>query len=670
MADRMKFKQIFFGGDYNPEQWPEETWLEDVALMREAGVNLVSLGIFSWVRLEPQPGEFDFAWLDRLMDLLHANGIAVNLATPTAAPPAWMIGLHPDMLPVNADGVTLWQGSRRHYCPHHPEYHNYARRIARMLAERYRQHPALAMWHVDNEYACHVSECFCQHSVAAFRGWLQQRYGSLERLNDAWGTAFWSQTYGAWEEIQPPRRTPAQKNPSQQLDWARFTSDSWIACFDEQKEILHEITPEIPVTTNFMSFHRPIDYFKFAQHEDIVSLDSYPDTSQADWMVPAGMTCDLIRSLKKDSPWLLMEQAASQVNWRQRNANKRPGVMRLGSLQALARGANGILFFQWRQSRAGAEKFHSAMLPHAGTESRVWREVKTLGNELPRLKGLLDSRVDARVAIVMDWQNWWALELDSKPSNDLKLLPNLLAIYRALHQRNITVDFVEPDADLNAYSLVIAPNLYLVTDAAASNLNEFVANGGTLLVTYFSGIVDENEHIRSGGYPALFRELLGLSIEEFIAYQSGDNNHIKTADGMLFGNSFWAEVIHPVGAEILAEYQQDYYAGGAAVTRNHFGRGWAYYLSTELEAAGLDWLLDEVLHQAEIQPVLAGLPAGVEALMRTGATKDWLFVLNHNAVTIEVLIDKPGRDLLSSKEVTVRLELPANGVAVIEREHS
>jgi beta-galactosidase len=374
---------------------------------------------------------------------------AVNLATPTASPPAWMIKLHPDMLPVTVDGTTLWHGSRRHYCPHNPNYHRYARRIARTLAEQYKNHPGLAMWHVDNEYGCHVGECYCPHSVSAFRGWLKQRYATLDRLNFAWGTAFWSQTYSDWDEIQPPRQTPTLKNPTQQLDWARFSSDSWLACFEEQKEILKKITPEIPVTTNFMSFHKPIDYFKFALFEDVVAIDSYPDTQQADWMVQSGMTFDLIRSLKKDTPWILMEQAPSQVNWRQRNTIKRPGIMRLGSLQAVARGANGVLFFQWRQSKAGVEKFHSGMLPHAGTESRVWREVNHLGNELPRFSNLLDSKVTAKVAILMDWQNWWSLGLESKPSNDLTLIANIQALYRRLFERNISIDFVPPEGDLN-----------------------------------------------------------------------------------------------------------------------------------------------------------------------------------------------------------------------------
>src|SRR5829696_6823339 len=498
----MNFAHMIYGGDYNPDQWAEEIWQEDARLMREAGVNLVSLGIFSWAKLEPQPGEYDFAWLDQVMDLLHEHEVSVNLATPTASPPPWLVHHHPEILPVTADGTILWHGSRRHYCPHSSAYHEHVTRLVKKLAERYARHPALVMWHVDNEYACHVSECFCDASVTAFREWLQKRYGSLDALNQAWGTAFWSQHYSDWDEIHPPRVAPTFINPTHQLDWARFTSDSWIACFEEQKDILRDSTPTIPVTTNFMGFFKPVDYWRFASREDIVSNDNYPDTSEPEWMVQAGMICDLMRSLGERRPWLLMEQAPTHVNWRQRNATKRPGVMRLGSYQALGRGADGIMFFQWRASKAGAEKFHSAMLPHVGTDSRVWREVKAIGGELSKLDSIRSSHVQADVAILMDWESWWALELNGKPSNDLQLLPQLMACYTPFFKRNIAVDFAHPESDISSYKLIIAPNLYLVNGRAVENINRFVENGGHLVMSFFSGIVDENEQVHLGGYPA------------------------------------------------------------------------------------------------------------------------------------------------------------------------
>lgn len=661
----MNFPHILYGGDYNPDQWTLDIWQEDARLMQEAGVNLVSLGIFSWTKLEPKPGVFDFAWLDQLMDLLHAHGVSVDLATPTASPPAWMVTKHPEMLPVTAEGVTLWHGSRRHYCPHNSDYRMYATRIAGQLAERYKNHPALAMWHVDNEYSCHADGCYCDNSAAAFRAWLKERYGTLDQLNFAWGTAFWSQIYGDWDEIQPPRSSPAQANPTQKLDWARFTSDSWLVCFEEQKSTLKVITPNIPVTTNFMGFHKGVDYFKFAKSEDVVSQDSYPDTFDPDWMAHAGMVCDLIRSVGERRPWILMEQATSQVNWRQRNAVKRPGVMRLGSYQAIARGADGIMFFQWRQSKAGAEKHHSGMVPHGGTDTRVWREVKALGNELPKLDSVLTSQVKAEVAILMDWNNWWALELDSKPSSDLKLIPQLYSYYKPLFDRNITVDFAHPESDLSKYKLVIAPNLYLVNDASVKNINQYVENGGNLLMSFFSGIVDENEHIRLGGYPAAFSEMLGLTVEEYVPYSETQSNSIRTTDGKKFQCSFWGDVINLNGAEtIIAAFEQDYYAGKPAITQNIFGKGNAFYIGTTLDDAGMDWLVELTCKAAGVQP--RSLPVGVELLQRTNGKTDFVFVLNYSDQKVTVPLEGNGIDLLIEAQVNGLVELESMGVAIVE----
>jgi len=657
----MDFPHFIYGGDYNPDQWPEEIWQEDALLMQEAGVNLVSLGIFSWVKMEPKPDVFDFAWLDQLMDLLNAHGVSVNLATPTAAPPAWMVKLHPEMLPVTAGGVTLWHGSRRHYCPHNPDYRKYAIHIAQQLAKRYKDHPALAMWHVDNEYG---GECYCNNSAAAFRTWLKERYGTLNELNRVWGTAFWSQAYGDWDEIHPPRKAPAQPNPTQQLDWARFTSDSLLICFDEQKSTLKAITPNIPVTTNFMGFHKGTDYFKHASHEDVVAQDSYPDTFDPEWMIQNAMICDLIRSVGDRRPWILMEQATSQVNWRQRNAAKRPGVMRLGSYQAVARGADGIMFFQWRASKAGAEKHHSGMVPHGGTDTRVWREVKSLGNELPKLNSLLKSQVKAEVAILMDWNNWWALELDSKPSNDLKYYPQLFKYYKPLFERNITVDFAHPESDLSKYKVVIAPNLYLVNDRAVKNINQYVENGGTFVTTFFSGMVDENEHIRLGGYPAPFKEMLGIAVEEYAPYSEKQVNSIRTMDGKQFQCTFWADVIHLQSAKPLATFEQDYYAGGAAITHNQHGKGNAFYVGTNPDYEGMNWLLAQACEAAGVQ--VSNLPAGVELLQRANGSSTWLFVLNYSGDKVTIPLEQKGKDLLTDADVESTITLEPTGVAIVQ----
>jgi beta-galactosidase len=351
-----KVPHMIYGGDYNPEQWPEEVWNEDVHLMREAGVNLVSLGIFSWAKLEPRPGEYDFAWLDRIIILLNEGGVMVNLATATASPPPWLAALHPESLPVTQNGVVLHPGSRQHYCPSSAAYKERASELVRRIADRYKDHPALAMWHVNNEYGCHVAECYCDTSAEHFRKWLRERYGDLDTLNEAWGTAFWSQSYGEWNEILPPRSAPTFANPTQQLDFRRFSSDALLELYEMEKEILRQATPDVPITTNFMGFFKPVDYWKWAVREDLVSDDSYPDPSDPEAHIGAAMSRDLMRSLGDGAPWVLMEQTTVRVNWRKRNVPKRPKEMRLWSYGAVARGAEGIMFFQWRQSKAGAAR--------------------------------------------------------------------------------------------------------------------------------------------------------------------------------------------------------------------------------------------------------------------------------------------------------------------------
>lgn len=655
---------IFYGGDYNPEQWPEETWLEDVRLMQEAGVNLVSVAIFAWSKLEPEPGRFDFAWLDRLLDLLHEHGIGACLATATAAPPPWLALEHPESLPVTAHGVRLGVGSRQQYSPSSPAYKEAAARLVRAVAERYRDHPALTLWHVNNEYGCHVYESFDEDSAAAFRAWLKARYGTVEALNETWGTAFWSQTYGAWEEVNPPRAAPTFLNPTQQLDWRRFCSDTLLELYVMERDILREVTPDVPITTNFMGAFKPVDYWRWAREVDVVANDAYPDPSWDDAGAQAAFGCDLMRSLKEGRDWILMEQAPNQVQWRPRNSLKAPGVMRLWSLQAVARGARGIMFFQWRQSKAGAEKFHSGMVPHGGTETRTWREVRDLGQELKTLDGVVGTTVQADVAMVLDWDTWWALELDARPSEGVRYLERLYSVYRHLWQQNLTVDLVRPDADLSAYKLVCAPNLYLVTDEAAANLEGYVQAGGVLVMGFFSGIVDENDQIRLGGYPAPFRKLLGIRIEEFDALPEGASITVSLPNGDVRAD-LWADVIHLEGAEALGTFGSGFYAGGPAVTRHRFGAGTSFYLGTRLKAEGLAWVLAEACREAGVEPALE-TPAGVEAVRRTQDGTGYLVLLNHTDQSVQV--EAEGFDLARGEPVGGRLELAPRDVVFLRQD--
>jgi beta-galactosidase len=627
--------------------------------MRGAGVNLVTVGVFSWGLLEPEPGRYEFAWLDRVLDLLAENGIFADLATATASPPPWLAHRHPETLPVTRDGVTLWPGGRQHYCPSSREYRRAAAALVERIAERYAEHPALALWHVNNEYGCHVAACYCNRSAEHFREWLRARYGSLDALNEAWGTAFWSQHYGDWDGILPPRAAPAWPNPSQGLDWHRFCSDALLELFVMERGILERVSPGVPITTNFMRFFKPSDYWKWAEQVDFTADDVYADPADPAGVLERAAAADLMRSLREGAPWLLMEQAPNAINSRHRNVPKPPGQMRLGSYASLARGADGIMFFQWRASKAGAEKFHSGMVPHAGTATRTWREVAALGAELARLDDVLGTRVPAEVALVFDWESWWALETPSKPSHDLLLLDQVMLWYRPLWERNLAVDFVPPDADLSRYRLVVVPNLYLVSDAAAANLERYAEAGGTLVVSFFSGIVDERDHVRLGGYPAPFRGLLGIVVPEFRPHAVGETAHVAL-DGEVLSCDLWSEWIELEAAEAIAVFEDGWLAGKPALTRN----GSAWYLGTRLDGAAMDVLVGKLAAESGVRAPLEA-PPGVEVVRREGDGRAFLFLLNHGAKEAEIEVGGSFRDALTGNECAGAVTLDPSGVAVL-----
>ncbi|HZO71859.1 MAG TPA: beta-galactosidase [Ktedonobacteraceae bacterium] len=630
---------ILYGGDYNPEQWSEDVWLEDMRLMQLAKVNMVSINIFSWAMLESKSDHYHFEQLDRIMDMLAQHGIAADLATATASPPTWMSRLYPSMLPLTRDGKRLSHGSRQHYCPNSSDYRRKAAELVQRLAERYATHPALQMWHINNEYGAHTSRCYCDNCAEAFRAWLQERYHSLERLNEVWGTTFWSQHYYHWEDILPPRISPAQNNPGQVLDYWRFMSDSLLGCYRNEAEILRSVTPDVPLTTNLMVAFKPVDGFTWAPFMDIISFDLYPSNTTPVWS--NAFAQDVMRSLKRGQPHLVMEQSPSQVNWKPQNPHKRPGRLRLQTMQAIARGADGAMYFQWRQSQAGAEKFHSAVVSHEGSEhGRIFRQAAQIGAELQQLSPeVVGSRISAQAAILLDWQNWWAVEYQPGPSNLLNYWQLLNDYYRALYQLNVAVDIAAPDSDLSGYHLIIAPLLYMLRPGVAENLKRFVERGGTLLTTFFSGIVDENDHVMLGGHPAELRQLLGIYVEEFDPWTEEMTNAVVIKEGALQGTypcTLWGEVVHLEGAQALGVFANDYYANGPALTIHQFGQGHAYYLATHGNTDLLGKLLRERCQQAHISPVLA-TPTGIEATKRVRADgRELFFLLNHTELAQQV----------------------------------
>lgn len=671
--ERQVARGIGYGGDYNPEQWPESTWAEDIRLMAEARVNLVTVGVFSWSRLQPAPGELTAGWLDRVLDLLAAAGIGVDLATGTASPPPWLVAAHPEILPVTVDGTRLAPGARQHYCPSAPAFRAAAADLAARMARRYAGHPAVTMWHVGNEYGCHVPACYCELSAEAFRGWLKARYGELGRLNKAWGGAVWSQDYTSWDQVQPPRTAPTYANPAQQLDFARFSSGELLACYRAEREALAAHSPDTPVTTNFMSLYRPVDQFRWAAELDIVSVDSYPDPADPEAHLLSAMTCDLTRSVGGGRPWVLMEQAPNAVNWRAVNVPKAPGQYRALSLQAVARGGDAVLSFQWRAAAAGAEKFHSGMLPHAGTDSRVWREVVELGADLGRLAPVAGRPARAEVGLLLDWESWWALELDSHPSR-LRLAELLREFYRPLFEAGVNTSFVHPEGDLSGYRLLLVPALYLVTDAGADNVRRFAADGGTVLISFFSGIVNPYDQIRLGGYPAPWRDLLGLRVEEFAPLPEGAAVLLDHADadadadvggrgpagGERAAGRLWQDVIDLRGADPLLRYAEGRLVGQAAVTRHAYGRGAAFYLGTLPDRATLRGVIERACRRAGVE-FRTDLPPGVEAVRRG----DYLFLISHLDRPVEVDLGGKSLDVLTSAVVGPAVALGPRGVVVL-----
>lgn len=651
---------IAYGGDYNPEQWPRETWDEDMRLMREAGVNFVSIGMWAWAYMEPSEGVFDFGWLDDLLDLLHTNGVRVALGTPTAAPPAWFFARYPHARVTTADGTVLGIGSRGMASPHSPEYHAAIVRIAGELARRYAEHPAVVLWHIHNEYGAPVAEDHSPTAAAAFREWLKERYGTLAELNRAWGTFVWGQHYTDWEHITTPIAAPSVVNPAQKLDFARFTDHALRACFIAEREAIRAHASQ-PVTTNFMANqHWGVDLWAWADEVDVVSDDHYLVAADRDAHIGLALAADLTRSLAGGKPWLLLEHSTSGVNWQPRNVAKRPGEMARNSLAHFARGADCIGFFQWRAARHGQEKFHSAMLPHAGTGSRIFREVRQLGADLSRLGEVQGATVQADVALLWDFQSLWAQGLEWRPSEDLDYKQQLRHYYERLWRDGLTVDVLHPGADLSGYKLVVAPSLYLLRRTDAERLNAYVAAGGTLLVGCFAAAVDETDAVHEGGYLAPLQPSLGATVEEYLPLREDESTAVAYGEHAL-RTRVWAEAVILRGAEARANYSDGPAAGQPAITRHRHGDGHGWYISTYATPETLAPVMADVYADAGL--TLPDLPEGVELVTRNKGADRYHVVINHTDHPVSLPLT--GLNLLTDETATGALDVAAGAVAVI-----
>jgi beta-galactosidase len=669
---------MLHGGDYNPDQWRHspEVWDEDMRLMKAAGCNAMSLGIFSWTSLEPVEGQFDFAWMDTIMDKLAANDAFAVLATPSGSKPAWMSEKYPETCRVNAQGIRDNHGGRHNHCRTSPVYREKCNIINTKLVERYKDHPALMLWHVSNEYngeACHCALC---HD--AFRQWLRVKYNdSLDAVNQAWWATFWSHAYTDWGQIRPIDGSIH----GLMLDWQRFNTEQTIDFFRAEIVPLRAHTPDIPITTNFMGFTPTLDYWRFAKEVDVISWDSYPPyhDRKDDWL--HAITVSLIHDMHRSflaKPFMLMECSPSVQNWKPVNKLKRPGLHKVEALQCIAHGGDTVQYFQWRKGRGGCEKFHGAVVDHyAVEETRVFQEVADLGKTLASLDDVVGTSTEAEVAIMMDWENWWALDQTAGPRNERKdYTPTCVAHYRPFWSAGVSCDVVNEDSDISKYKLLIAPMMYMVRPGLAERIDAFVKSGGTFVTTYLSGIVNETDLCFQNGFPGPLREMLGIWAEEIDVLYDEETVGVRAAsdrdaglDGVYQGGVF-CDVIHAEGAEVLATYDGEFYKGRPAVTVNQHGKGKAYYIASRNEARFHSDFYGDLIKKLGLRSALGGvLPDGVTAQVRTDGDQDFIFVLGFNRESVD--IDLHGvqyKDRMTGETISGTLSLQPYTTHILEEQ--
>jgi beta-galactosidase len=674
-----KCPHLLHGGDYNPDQWLDQPQIlkEDMRLMKLAHCNAMTLGVFSWTALEPAEGRFTFGWLDKVMDDLAANGAFAVLATPSGAKPAWLSQKYPEILRVAPDGIRNRHGKRHNHCFTSPVYREKTRIINTKLAQRYRNHPALILWHVSNEYG---GECHCNLCRNAFRVWLKRRYqNDLDALNKAWYTAFWSHRFTDWRQIDTPSERGEDSIHGMNLDWKRFVTAQTLDFMKNEIKPLKRFAPGIPVTTNFMGTYPGLDYWKLAPALDVISWDAYPQWhrpgAELDEAASYGLVHDMCRSFKKGKPFMLMESTPSVTNWHPVPKLKRPGMHLLTSLQAVAQGSDTVQYFQWRKSRGSCEKFHGAVVDHAGHENtRTFQDVAQLGATLEKLVQVTGSSVPCETALIFDWENAWAITDSQCLGANKDYGSTYHPHYKALWKRGIATDVIDMDQDFDSYKLLVAPMLYMVKPGVGERIERFVRNGGTFVATYWSGIVGESDLCFLGGFPGPLRKVLGIWDEEIDSLYDVDVNHIKfRRENELGLKGSYAvgklcSLIHAETARTLAVYTDDFYAGRPAVTVNRFGHGHAYYLAARPEEKFLDNFYSALCNRLKIKrPIKAALPQGVITRMRTDGKSDFIFAMNYSDQPKTVSLgNTKGVNLCTGKKTGKTLALTPYGVAVIK----
>ncbi|MFR6077209.1 MAG: beta-galactosidase [Ruminococcus sp.] len=671
-----KFPHMLHGGDYNPEQWLDqpEVLEEDIRLFRKAHINCVSLGIFSWAKLEPEEGVYDFGWLDEIIDRLYANGIYTVLATPSGARPQWLAQKYPEVLRVRPDGLRNFYGHRQNHCYTSPLYREKVTQIDTRLAEHYANHPAVILWHISNEFG---GECHCELCQAAFREWVQKKYGTLDKLNHAWWANFWSHTYTDWSQVHSPSPVGETSVHGLDLDWRRFVTHQTVDFMKTEIAAVKAVNPDIPVTTNMMTMYTyELNYFAFRDALDVISWDNYPE-----WHNPymgneevakdCAMTHDMMRSLQK-KPFLLMECTPNATNWQGVSKLKKPGMHQLSVIEAVAHGADSGQYFQLRQSRGSCEKFHSAVISNTGTENtRTFREVTDIGAVLEQLSDrVYGSGTPAETAILFDTENKWALDKCQGPRNiGLDYFGNIRRNYSYFWKNGINVDIIDSTFDLSGYKLVIAPMLYLFRDGIQEKLRRFVRDGGTLVTTCFTGVVNDTDLSFLGeATEDKLSDVLGLWVEEVDSLYDCESNR-TTWNGKSYSLKELCEICHPTTCETLAVYETDFYAGKPVLTKNQFGKGVAYHVSASADTDFFHALYAKLAAACDLTyAIRTAVPDGVSLTWRQSDTEKLIFVQNFGDSAAAVQLDQPYENVLTGETVSGSLNIEKYGFAVLAKQ--
>jgi beta-galactosidase len=652
-----KFPHMIHGGDYNPDQWIKckDVWKEDMRLAKLAGINSLSVGIFAWTALEPKEGEYHFEWLDEVMDMMAENGLVAVLATPSGARPAWMSRKYPEVLRVSATRQRNLHGERHNHCLTSPLYREKVTVINTRLAERYKDHPALGVWHISNEYG---GECHCPLCQERFRDYLKDKYKTLDALNEAWWAAFWSHTYTDWSQVESPSPIGETNTHGLNLDWKRFTTEQFVDFYLHEISPLKKITPHVPCTANLMGTYPGIDYFRFAEVLDVVSWDNYPQwtgtANDIEIGVRASFSHDLTRGLKA-KPFMLMESSPSATNWRPVAKLHRPNVHMLQSMQAVAHGSDTVQYFQFRKGRGASEKFHGAVVDHEGTEkTRVFRDVAAVGERLKTLDSVVGTDTPSAVALVYDWNVRWALDdIKGMLQKDTNYEQAVIDHYHAFWQLGIPVDIIDSTRSLEGYDMLVAPMLYMLRPGFAEAIDSFVNKGGVFITTYASAYSNESDLMFRGGIPGPLRKCLGIWCEEIDALYPEDSNTINWK-GKAYKAFDLCELIHAEGAEILGAYGSDFYAGQPSLTVNHYGKGKAYYIAARTGQDFLGEFYSNTAKECGIKPVLGKpLPKGVTAQVRSDGIEEHVFVMNFTPNKVNLDAGEPGKIELAPFEARI-----------------